>query len=237
VIEQSKRLREYHENLHSRVWHLAIKLGILEFSVNIGANDQYLKAWNEFIGFFDPIEDCLRTDIIVTLHSLLDERSSKRSVIDYLKEVKKYLPGVMGENAPDADIRYLTAGIDAQLLEAKALKPIIDSVKFSRDNYYAHFHGKYFDKPEALATDISLPFTDVIKLVDFCKKVLNWHEAKVFECPVTMWSEDSGKKELERLLGLVLTFFNMFDEVGKKLGPEILLEMLKAKQGPLRSFA
>jgi hypothetical protein len=230
-------LREYHENLHSRVWRLAIKLRILEFSINIGANDQYLKAWNEFIGFFAPIEDCLRTDIIVTLYSLLDERGSKRSVIDYLKEVKKYLPGVMGQGASDADIRSLTSGIDAQLAEAKALKAIIDSVKFSRDKYYAHFHGKYFDKPEALATDISLPFTDVVKLVDFCQEVLNWHEAKVFELPVTIWSEESGREELERLLGFVLTYFNMHDEVRKRLGPDVLLEILKPKQGSLRSFA
>jgi hypothetical protein len=182
-MEHRARLRQYHENLHGRVWRLATKLRILEFSFNIGANDQYLKAWNEFVGFFAPIEDCLRTDIIVTLHSLLDERSSKRSVIDYLKEVKKYLPGVMGQNTPGDDIRSLISGIDDQLAEAKALKPIIDSVKFSRDNYYAHFHGKYFDKPEALATDISLPFADVIKLVDFCKRVLNWHELKCLIVP------------------------------------------------------
>ena len=143
----------------------------------------------------------------------------------------------MGQNASDANIRSLATGIDAQLAEAKALKPIIDSVKFSRDNYYAHFHGKYFDKPEALATDISLPFADVVKLVDFCKKVLNWHEAKVFGCPVTIWSEESGQEELERLLGFVLTYFNMHDEVRKRLGPDVLLEILKPKQGSLRSFA
>jgi hypothetical protein len=89
VIDHRKRLREYHENLHSRVWRLAITLEILEFSINIGANDRYSKAWNEFIGFFAPIEDCLRTSIIVTPHSLFDERRSTRSVIDYLKEVKK----------------------------------------------------------------------------------------------------------------------------------------------------
>jgi hypothetical protein len=168
----------------------------------------------------------LRTDIIVTLHSLFDERSSKRSVLDYLKEVKKYLPGVMGQRAPDADMRFLTVGIDSQLAEAKALKPIIDSVKFSRDNYYAHFHGKYFDKPEALATDISLPFTDVIKLVDFCKKVLNWHEAKVFDCPVTIWSEESGKEELERLLCFARRYFKLCDEIRERLGPDVLLEVI-----------
>jgi hypothetical protein len=37
-------------------------------------------------------------------------------------------------------------------------------------------------------------------------------------------SEDPAKKELERFLGLVLTFFNMFDEVGKRLGPEVVLK-------------
>ncbi|MGZ8842444.1 MAG: AbiU2 domain-containing protein [Pyrinomonadaceae bacterium] len=131
----------------------------------------------------------------------------------------------------------MTAEVHAQLGGAKALNAIIDSVKFSRDRYYAHSQGKYFDKPEALATDVSLPFSDVNKLVDFSKKVLNWHAARVFDCPVTIWSEDSGKEELERLLGYVLTYFNMHDEVRKRLGPDVLLEMLKPKQGSLRSFA
>lgn len=132
----------------------------------------------------------------------------------------------MDQHALDADMRSLTVGIDARLAEAKALKPIIDSVKFSRDNYYAHFHGKYFDRPEALATDSSLPFKDVIKLVDFCKKVLNWHEAKVFDCPVTIWSEESGKEELERLLCFVRRYFKLCDEIRERLGPDGLLEVI-----------
>ena len=227
MIEPRERLRAYHENLHSRVWRLAIKLRIFEFSTNVGANERDLKAWNEFIGFFAPIEDCLRTDIIVTLHNLFDERSSERNIIDYLKEVKRYLRGVMGQNTSDAEIRSLTAEIDAQLGSAEALKPIIDRVKFSRDRYYAHFQGKYFDKPEALATDISLPFTDVIKLVDFCKEVLNWHEAKVLDCPVTIWLEDSGKERLDLLLCFVRRYHKLCDEIQKRLGPSVLLEMIK----------
>lgn len=230
VRDPKEYLREYHENLHGRIWRLAIKLKILEFSINIGANDKDLKVWNEFRGFFFPIEESLRTDVIVTLHNLLDERSSERGLLDNLKKAKEYIRGVIGTNASDAQIRLLKDEIDAQMARAKALKPIIDSVKFSRDKYYAHFEGKYFDKPGALVADKSLPFSDVVKLIDFCKEVLNWHEAKVLDCAVTIWSEDSGKEELERLLCFVRRYFKMCDEVQKRLGPSELLEMIKPSQ-------
>jgi len=71
-----------------------------------------------------------------------------------------------------------------------------------------------------------LPFTEVIKLVDFCKKVLNWHEAKVFDCAVTIWSEESGKEELERFLCFVRRYFKLCDEFRKRLGPDALLEVI-----------
>lgn len=227
MTDPKKYFREYHENLHSRIWRLAIKLRILEFSINVGANEQNLKVWNFFPAFFGPVEESLRTDIIVTLHNLFDERSSERTLLDYLKETKKYIRGLMGRDAPDAQIKWLTNEIDAQMTRADALRPIVDSVKFSRDKYYAHFEGKYFDKPEALLVDKALPFADVVKLIDFCKEVLNWHEAKVFDCPVTIWSEDFGKEQLDLLFCFVRRYFKMCDEVRVKLGPGELLEMIK----------
>jgi AbiU2 len=227
VTDPKKYFREYHENLHSRIWRLAIKLRILEFSTNVGANEPNLEVWNLSPAFFGPVEESLRTDIIVTLHNLFDERSSERTLLDYLKETKKYIRGLMGRDVPDAEVKRLTSEIDAQMARADSLKPIVDSVKFSRDKYYAHSEGKYFDKPYALVTDKALPFADVVKLIDFCKEVLKWHELKVLDYTAAIWSEDSGKEQLDPLFCFVRRYFKMCDEVREKLGPGELLEMIK----------
>ena len=175
--DPKKYLRQYHENLRNLILRLGIKLRVLEFLDNVGADDQDRKVKNELGVFFDHIDEALRTDIIVTLHALFDERRSKGkgNWIDYLEKTKEYLPGIMGQSVSAACLEALRKEIDLQIGSIRVMKPVINSIKFARDKKYAHFDEKYFDKPEALATDKPLPFPDVVKLVDLCKDILNRH--------------------------------------------------------------
>jgi len=183
---------------------------------------------NELGVFFDHIDEALRTDIIVTLHALFDERRSKRrgNWIDYLEKTKKYLPGIMGQSVSPARLESLREEISLQIGSIRVMKPVIDSIKFARDKKYAHFDEKYFDKPEALVTDKPLPFRDVVSLVDLCKGILNDHEAKVFDCPISDWAEDYGKQNLKAVFGYVRGYHKLCDEVRKRRGPSELLEMI-----------
>ncbi len=124
-------------------------------------------------------------------------------------------------------LKLLRKEIDSQIECVRAVKPLTDSIKFSRDKYYAHSEGKYFDEPAALITDKPLKFQDVAKVIELCRSLLNSVEANVFDCPISYWGESQGKDELDRLLCYIRRYLRMCDEVGKKLGPSELLEMIK----------
>jgi hypothetical protein len=109
----------------------------------------------------------------------------------------------------------------------RAEKPLIDSIKFSRDKFYAHFHGKYFDNPKALVADKPLGFQDVAAVIELCRRVLNWVESNVLDCPVSYWGDNHGKEEFDRLLTYIRRYLKMCEEIGKRLGSGELLEMIK----------
>jgi hypothetical protein len=218
-------LVRYQENLTERIWRLARALRMFELLETCDGSDRGIL--NQFVEFFGPVGDSLRTHLALNLHSLLDE-DSERSLVDYLKKTREHLRSLVAADLGAKQINALRSEIDSQIARAQALQPILRSLKFSRDKYYAHTDRKYFDKPEALAVDSPLPLSDVSELITFCKKTLNWHQAKIIDCPVVYWLDDRGKDELSRLLCFVRRYEQMCDEI-IKTDPKGLSEMIKPR--------
>jgi hypothetical protein len=109
VNDPKGQIDDYYENLRARILHLGNKLGMLQGSIDAVADEKKLKAWNEFPMLFGHIEESLRTDIILTLANLFDDKRSDRNLIDFLNKIKDYLPALIGP-VPGEKLKLLRGG-------------------------------------------------------------------------------------------------------------------------------
>ncbi|MDQ6786384.1 MAG: hypothetical protein M3033_06140 [Acidobacteriota bacterium] len=224
-----KQLSEFQEKLSARIWELGQKLQVLEFFEECRVEKKgslKLKVFNEFRYLFSSIWSSLRSDILINLNSLFDEsKEAKRSLVYFIKKVKTHIK-VLRKDLPVKEIKILEAEIDNQLTIIASKKAILDSIKTSRDRFYAHHDSKYVDNPKQLLSDAPLAFNDVVELLEFCRNVLNWHQNNTILCATDLWSEDRGKIELENLFCFVNRYFKMCEYIQKREGAKVLNELL-----------
>lgn len=132
----------------------------------------------------------------------------------------------MRDDLSKKEIKVLENKIEKQLKDIASKKIILESIKTSRDKFYAHNDSKYFDNPKLLIKDAPLPFEDIIKLVEFCRDVLNWHQKNTMLCATVLWSEDRGREDVEKLFCYVNRYFNMCKYIQKREGSKVLNELL-----------
>lgn len=223
-----RQLSDYQEKLESKVSDLSQKLQIVEFFEDCKYKQDYqenLIILNDFRNFFIPTWTALKFEILVSLHSLFDESgNAKRSLIHFIKQVNANLK-VLREDLPAKQIVLLKDEIANQVTKISSKKFTIDSIKTSRDRFYAHQDSKYFDNPKNLISDAPLPFSDVVELLEFCRDILEWHQRNTIDCATRLWDESRGRNHLEDIFSILERYFKMCDEIRKNYGSSTLIKM------------
>lgn len=230
MINPKKQLNEFQEKLEKRILDLSQNLEIVKFFEKCKREqkgNENLTILNDFRNFFIPVWTALKSEILINLNSLFDEsKNAKRSLRHFIKQVKVNLK-VLREDLSKKEIKLIEDEIEEQIKIISSKKSIFDSIKTSRDGFYAHHDPKYIDTPEQLLKDAPLPFDEVVELIEFCRNVLNWHQKNTILCATTLWNEDSGRMHLENIFCFLGRYFKMCDEVKNKCGSSTLLKMWK----------
>ena len=176
MIKPKVQIKKFLDGLTNHIAWIDARLEIYKYLQNC-TKDNRIDALNVAPAFFRNIQEALLTDVILGLDKLYAaEKDAKRSLIQYLKQVKIHFRAL-----EPAKSNFSIDLIEHQLVQIEKAQPLLKNLKVHRNKFYAHHEAKYFDNRYKLNEDAPLSTDDLTKLVDLAKGILHDHHGGLLD--------------------------------------------------------